>query len=100
MTLNPCKGERKLWVREFLDRLVIKQEFRSAAFPDAPRARCFDPDLLVVARQTAIVSADHIAALVLRNHFHVLFPHIRKEPARAFLIEPFDLFRATEKNAA
>src|SRR5687767_442020 len=49
VTLDACKGQRKLRIREAFNRLRIEEKFRSAAFPDAPRARRGDLLFFIVA---------------------------------------------------
>src|SRR5207247_11131523 len=88
----------KSWIGKPFDRLGIEEEFRSGAFPNTPRARRFDSHLLIVAYQSAIVSAHHIATLIFGNDFYKFFPHVRKDPTCAVLIEPLDLFRTTKKD--
>src|SRR5947208_11321054 len=100
MAFDAREGLRKSWIGKPFDRLGIKEEFRSGAFPDTPRARRFDSHLLIVAYQSAIVSAHHIAPFIFGNDFHELFPHVRKDPTCAVLIEPLDLLRPAKKNSA
>src|SRR5205814_9495033 len=73
---------------------------RGAARRATPGARGLDANLLVIAGQAAIVSADHVAALALGDYFQKFFPDVRENPAGAFLIEPFDFLRPAEKDAA
>src|ERR1700730_5309663 len=94
------KGQRELRVGKFLDRFVIKEESRSTAFPNTPGAGGFNSHLLVIAGQTAIVSAHHIVPLAFGNDFQKFFPNIGKNPACALLIEPLDLFWTAEKDSA
>ena len=93
-----CFGKSR--IRESLDRFRIEIKSRRCSLPDRPRARGFQSNVLVIAGQTAIVSADHVTALILRNHLQVLFPDVGKDPTAALLIEPFDLFRPAEKDSA
>src|SRR5438132_6083371 len=48
VAFDACEGERKLRVSKSLNRVVIKEQLGRAAFPDTPRARGFDPNLLVI----------------------------------------------------
>src|ERR1700730_1317767 len=41
-----------------------------------------------------------MVALTLRNYFQKLLPNIRKDPARALLVEPLNFFWTTKKNSA
>src|SRR2546423_14299472 len=100
MTFDAREGQRKLSIGEFFNRLIVKQEFGSGAFPNTPRARSFDSYLLVIAGQSAIVSTHHVAAFVFGNDFQIFFPHVGKQPTCAFLIEPLNFFRTTKKNSA
>src|SRR5260370_15659416 len=100
MALNARERLCKSWISKSFDRLGIKEQFRSRPFPDTPRARSFDTDFLVIASQPSIISTHHIVALIFRNNLDELFPHVRKDPTCAFLIEPLDLFRPAEKNPA
>src|SRR5436853_3170021 len=80
-----CHSELRLC--KLLYHCVIEEELRRASLPDAPCARSLKPYLLVIARQTAIVSADRIIALFFWNHFQILLPHVREDVACALLIK-------------
>src|SRR5205814_8692704 len=98
MAFDAGEGLRKCRISKSFDRLRIEEEFRSGAFPDTPRARRFDSHLLIIAYQSAIISAHHIATIIFGNDFHEFFPHVSKDPTSPFLIEPFDLYRTTKKD--
>src|SRR6266850_3926009 len=41
-----------------------------------------------------------MVTLTLRNDFQKLLPNIRKDPARALLVEPFNFFWTAQENSA
>ena len=87
-------------VGKLFDHVVVEKELRRAALPDAPCACGFELHLLVIARQPAMIGAHHIAALRFGNDFQILFPHVREDGARALLIKPANLLRATQEDSA
>src|ERR1041385_338320 len=100
MTFDPRKRLGKSRIGKSLDRFRIEKQLRGASFPDRPGARGFDANLVVLTREPAIISADHVVALILGNHLHVLFPNVREDPTAALLIKPLNLLRPAEKDAA
>ena len=100
MTLDAREGFSKSWIGKPLDRLGIEIELRSCSFPNRPGARGCDANLVVVAGESTIVSAHHVVAFIFRDDLDEFFPDIGKDPTTTFLIEPLDLFRPAEKDAA
>src|ERR1043166_5483397 len=100
MAFNAGEGECESRISKPFDGFGIEEKFRGCALPDAPRARGCDSDLLVSAGQAAIIRTDEVIALILGNDLDVLVPDVRKNPTRAFLIKPLDLFRTAKKNSA
>src|ERR1051325_7641705 len=98
MTLNPRERFSKSRISEALNRFRVEEKFRSTSFPNRPGPRRFEPHLVIAAGQTAIISTDHVVALIFRNHFQVLFPNVGEDPIASFLIEPLDLLRTTKKD--
>src|SRR4030095_702076 len=80
------------------DKGGVEKKFGGAAFPDTPRACRLQTNRLVIARQPAVISAHHVCAFIFRNDFQIFFPDIRENLARAFLIEPANLFGPAKKD--
>src|SRR5256714_3765262 len=88
VTLDARKRQGELRLGELLDHRVVEEELRSAPLPDAPRARSFEPDTLIAARQPTVVGAHKVSALLCGNRLLELLPHVRENPTRALLVEP------------
>src|SRR6185295_14951835 len=54
------KGEGKLRISKLLNHSGVKEKLGGAAFPDTPRACRLQANRLIVARQPAVISADHV----------------------------------------
>src|SRR5205085_7135770 len=97
VALNAREGLRESRIGKSFDRLRIEKEFRRRAFPNRPRTRRFKSHLLIIARQTAIVSTDHVVTFIFGNDFQKFFPNVGEDPTTTFLVEPPDLFRPAKK---
>src|SRR5678815_3811368 len=63
------EGQGKLRIGKLLDHGRVEEELGGAAFPDTPRTCRLHTYRLVLARQPAVISTDHIRAFTFRNDF-------------------------------
>src|SRR5262249_4250568 len=82
------------------DELRVGKEAAGGSLPEAPGARGAHAHRRVLAREPPVVGGDQVAALGGRDRLEVLLPRVREEEARALLVEPRDLLRPDEEDAA
>src|SRR5262249_40902952 len=75
-------------------------QLQCAALPDAPCSRGFQTNGFNIAGEPPVIRFEHIASLRFGDDALVLLPHVRKDCARAFLVEPVNLIPATQKYSA
>src|SRR5690606_34785680 len=100
MRFDPRERERKARVAELLGTRRIRQQRARCALPYRPRACRLEAHALVVAEQAAVISREQVVPLVRRNRREVLLPEVRKQQARAVLIEPAELESPQPEDAA
>src|SRR5580700_11366803 len=91
-------GERELILAPLADVVDIALKKTRGCFPHRPRACCREGDSLVAPRETLMIGAQEIIALVGRDHVAVRLPAIGKYLRGAVLVKPADLRVAQEKN--
>src|SRR5882672_1497014 len=89
--LDARERKRELGRAELARALRIRPQRARGAFPDRPRARRLQLLARVGADQAAVIGGEQIAALVLGDRREKLLPELREQPARATLVEPFEL---------
>src|SRR5262249_52174742 len=57
-------------------------------------------DGFIIAGEATVIRLEHIASLRSGDDALVLLPHLGEDCARAFLVEPVNLFRTAQKDSA
>src|SRR5215470_12274361 len=100
MRFDARKWKRLARLAEIINQILIRYELRCAALPDAPGSRSLQTNGFIFVGEPPVICFEHIAALRFRDDAHVLLPHVGKDRAGAFLVEPVNLFRAAQKDTA
>src|SRR5262247_2653702 len=100
MRFDARKRNGLVRLAEIINQTLIRYQLQCAALPDAPCPRSFQTNGFIFASEPPVIRFEHIAALRFRDDALVLLPHVWEDCARALLIEPFNLFRAAQKDAA
>src|SRR5688572_19808329 len=100
MRLDARKRKRLVRLAEIINQTLIGYQLQCAAFPDAPCPRSFQTNRFLFASEPPVICFEHIVALRLRDDAFVLLPHVGEDCVCAFLVEPVNLFRAAQKDAA
>src|SRR5215510_3702813 len=100
MRFDARKRKRLVRLAEIINQTLVGYQLQCAALPDAPCPRGFQTNGFIFASEPTVIRFEHIAALRFRYDALVLLPHVWEDCARALLIEPFNLFRAAQKDAA
>ena len=94
------KRQRKVIVAVLGAGSGVGQQRDGLAFPQAPGARGAQLRGAVCADQALAVGGHQVAAFGGRNRRHEVFPQIRKQPGRPFLVVPEQLGAAQREDAA
>src|SRR5262245_15158027 len=100
MRFDARNRNRLVWLAEVINQTLIGYQLQCAALPDAPCPRGFQTNGFIFAGEPPVIRFEHIAALGFRDDALVLLPHVGEDRARAFLVEPVNLFRAAQKDTA
>src|SRR5215831_4959924 len=100
MRFDARKRNGLVRLAEVINQTLIRYQLQRAALPDAPCPRGFRTDGFIFASEPPVIRFEHIAALRFRDDALVLLPHVGEDCARAFLVEPVNLFRAAQKDSA
>src|SRR5215467_10725691 len=100
MRFDARKWKRFARFAEIINQILIRYQLRCAALPGAPGSRSFQTNGFIFAGEPPVICFEHIAALRFRDDAQILLPHVGEDCAGAFLVEPINLFRAAQKDAA
>src|SRR5215475_3788141 len=100
MRFDARKWKRLARIAELINQILIRYQLRCASLPGAPGSRSFQTNGFIFAGEPPVICFEHIAALRFRDDAQILLPHVGEDCAGAFLVEPINLFRAAQKDAA
>src|SRR5262245_54958267 len=100
MRFDARKWKRLARLAEIINQILVRYQLRRAALPDAPGSRSFQTNGFIFAGEPPVICSEYIAAFRFGDDAHVMLPHVGEDCAGAFLVEPINLFRAAQKDAA
>lgn len=93
-------GQRPVRIGEAIHHLAVGAQRGGAPLPAGPGLGGVHLGDLVAAGQAPVERGHQVVALVLRDRRQVILPVVGEQPAGAFLVEPAELVRAAQEDAA
>ncbi|MNJ37153.1 hypothetical protein D3C77_319620 [compost metagenome] len=100
MAFDAGDRQRALRLGEAIDHQRVGPQGCGAPFPGRPGLGRVHLGDLIVAGQALVEGLDQVATLLGRNRCDVVLPVIGEQAAGASLVEPLDLLRAAQEDAA
>ena len=100
MTLDARQGEGKVGAGELMLQVGVFQQGGGSAFPEGPGLGGGQAGDFVIPGEAPVIGLEEILVFLRGNGGQKILPPVREDPPGAILIEPGDLLRPAEKDAA